>query len=243
MTGTEALPALPEDWGRALAIVAHPDDLEYGAASAIARWTGQGKWVGYLLATAGEAGIDGMDPGEAGPLRQREERAGAAHVGVATVEFLDHRDGVIEEGLALRRDLARAIRRHRPDVLVLSNFGLRWGATGPLNMADHRVVGIAALDAARDAGNRWIFPELLDEGLEPWSGVRFAAVNATNEPTHAVDVTATIDRGVASLREHHVYLAGLESAPDPDVFLREHAAVAGGRAGCAYAVDFEMVPL
>jgi LmbE family N-acetylglucosaminyl deacetylase len=238
-----ALPPLPEDWERALAVVAHPDDLEYGAASAVARWTARGKWVGYLLVTAGEAGIDGMDPREAGPLRRDEERAGAAHVGVDTVEFLDHRDGVIEEGLALRRDISRAIRAHRPEVLVLSNFGLRWGDKGPLNMADHRVVGIAALDAARDAGNRWIFPELLDEGLEPWSGVRFAAVNATNDPTHAVDVTATIDLGIASLREHRVYLAGLESAPDPDVFLREHATVAGGRAGCAYAVDFELVPL
>ena len=84
---------------RALAVVAHPDDLEYGAASAMARWTDQGKWVGYVLATSGEAGIDGMDPGEAGPLRRDEERAGAAHVGVDTVEFLDHRDGVIEGGL------------------------------------------------------------------------------------------------------------------------------------------------
>ena len=70
-----SLPPLPEDWDRALAVVAHPDDLEYGAASAIARWTGQGKWVGYVLVTAGEAGIDGMHPDEAGPLRRDEERA------------------------------------------------------------------------------------------------------------------------------------------------------------------------
>ena len=64
---------LNEDWQRALAIVAHPDDLEYGAASAIARWTDQGKTVIYSLVTSGEAGIDGMDPAEAGPLREREE--------------------------------------------------------------------------------------------------------------------------------------------------------------------------
>jgi len=148
-----SLPHLDEDWTRALAVVAHPDDLEYGAASAVAHWTDQGKWVGYVLATSGEAGIDGMDPAQAGPLRRDEERAGAARVGVDTVEFLDHRDGVVEYGLALRSDLARAIRRHRPEVLVLSNFELRWGFGG-LNMADHRVVGLAALDAARDAGNR-----------------------------------------------------------------------------------------
>jgi LmbE family N-acetylglucosaminyl deacetylase len=233
---------IDEDWERALAIVAHPDDLEYGAASAVARWTDQGKWVGYLLATSGEAGIDGMHPDEAGPLRRDEERAGAARVGVDTVEFLGHRDGVIEGGLALRRDLARAIRRHRPDVLVLSNFELRWGFGG-LNMADHRVVGLAALDAARDAGNRWVFPELLDEGLEPWSGVRFAAVNASPNSGHFADVTGTVDRGIASLREHRVYLAGLGGHTDPDEFLRGNAATTGEECGVEYAVEFEVIPL
>jgi LmbE family N-acetylglucosaminyl deacetylase len=233
---------LPEDWERALAIVAHPDDLEYGAASAVARWTDQGKWVGYLLATSGEAGIDGMDPAEAGPLRREEERAGAAHVGVDTVEFLAHQDGVIEGGLDLRRDLARAIRRHRPEVLIVSNFELRWGF-GALNMADHRVVGLAALDAARDAGNRWVFTELVDEGFHPWSGVHWVAVNASPRTTHFVDVTDTIDRGIASLREHRAYLAGLGDGTDPDEFLRGNASRAGDACGVEYAVEFELVPV
>lgn len=237
-----ALPHLPEDWERALAVVAHPDDLEYGAASAVARWTDHGKWVGYVLATSGEAGIDGMDPAEAGPRRRDEERAGASRVGVDTVEFLDHADGMIEDGLDLRRDLARAIRRHRPDVLVLLNFSLRWGQ-GPLNMRDHRIVGLAGLDAARDAGNRWVFPELRDEGLEPWSGVRFAAICGVATATHHVDVSATMDRGVASLREHRAYLDGLAEPTDPDAFLRGTAGDAGARAGVAYAVEFELVPV
>src|SRR6516164_3660921 len=102
---TPTLKLLPEDWQRGMAVVAHPDDLEYGAASAIARWTAQGKEVAYLLATAGEAGIDGMLPVEAGPLRMEEERRGARVVGVTNVEFLDHRDGVVEYGLELRRDV------------------------------------------------------------------------------------------------------------------------------------------
>jgi len=78
---------LDEDWNRAVAVAAHPDDLEYGAASAIARWTEQGKEITYLLLTRGEAGIDGMHPREAGPLREAEEVAGALQVGVTTVEF------------------------------------------------------------------------------------------------------------------------------------------------------------
>src|SRR5687768_15432100 len=105
----QALILLPEDWHTALAVVAHPDDLEYGAASAVARWTSQGKQISYLLVTRGEAGIDAMPPDEVGPLREEEERQGARRVGVDTVEFLDYRDGVIEYGLPLRRDLARAI--------------------------------------------------------------------------------------------------------------------------------------
>src|SRR6478735_5434039 len=100
---------LNEDWQRALAIVAHPDDHEYGAASAIARWTDQGKTVVYSLVTSGEAGIDGLDPAEAGPLREREEVAGAAAVGVDVVEFLGGRDGMLEYGLPMRRMLTAAI--------------------------------------------------------------------------------------------------------------------------------------
>lgn len=91
-------------------MASHPDDIEYGTASAVARWTAQGKQIAYLLATRGEAGIDGLHPDEAGPLREAEERAGARVVGVDTVEFLDHRDGVIEYGPDLRRDIVRAIR-------------------------------------------------------------------------------------------------------------------------------------
>ena len=90
--------AVPEDWQRAVAVVAHPDDLEYGAASAVARWTGQGKEITYVLVTDGEAGIDGMAPAQAGPLRQEEERRSAAVVGVHRVEFLGHSDGPSKPG-------------------------------------------------------------------------------------------------------------------------------------------------
>jgi LmbE family N-acetylglucosaminyl deacetylase len=112
-----SLEPLPEDWGSALAIVAHPDDMEYGAASAVARWTDQGKHVAYLLVTRGEAGIDSMAPEEVIPVRADEQRRSCAAVGVDTLEFLDHRDGLVTEGLDLRRDLVAAVRRHRPDVL------------------------------------------------------------------------------------------------------------------------------
>lgn len=242
MTVLPPLPPLPEDWDRALAIVAHPDDLEYGAASAIARWTAQGKQVHYLLVTRGEAGIDAMPPTEVGPLRESEERRSAALVGVFSVEFLNYPDGVVTYGLPLRRDLARAIRRHRPEVLITLPYQLTWdGYT--LNMADHRWVALATLDAARDAGNRWIFPELLAEGLEPWSGVRLVCFNASPQATHAVDVTAYLAQGIASLAEHRTYLAHLPTPIDPATFLRHHATAVGARCGCQYAVSFEVLRL
>src|SRR5580692_6692434 len=147
--------AVDEDWERAVAIVAHPDDLEYGAASAVARWTAQGKEVSYLLATRGEAGIAGQDPARVGPLRVQEEIRSAAVVGVSQVDFLDHPDGLVEYGLPLRRDLAAAFRRLRPQVVLTMSFDLTWGENGPVNHADHRAVGLAVLDACRDAANEW----------------------------------------------------------------------------------------
>ncbi len=200
---------LPEDWQRAVVIVAHPDDIEYGVAAAVARWTAQGKDVRYVLATSGEAGIAGMPPAGAGPLREAEERASAAVVGVREVEFLGYPDGRIEEGPGLRRDLAAAIRRHRPELVVLGYFGPTW-APGIVNSADHRAVGRAGLDAVSDAGNEWIFPEIAD--LAPWTA-RWAAVAVPAGATHAVDVTSVIDVAEASLAEHRRYLEVLSPEP------------------------------
>ena len=236
-----ALATLPEDWQTALAIVAHPDDLEYGAASAVARWTAQGKRIVYLMITSGEAGIDSMSPAEVGPLRAREEINSARVVGVDTVEFLDHPDGMIEYGLPLRRDLSRAIRRHRPDVLLTLSHHLQF-PTGHLNMADHRWAGLAVFDAARDAGNRWIFTELLDEGHESWNGVRFVAVFGSSVATHVVDVTGHWESGLASLREHKVYLANLPDAGGSTFeFLTSHARELGKACGCEFACAAELV--
>jgi len=235
------LEALDESWSSALAIVAHPDDLEYGSASAIARWTGQGKRIVYCLATSGEAGIDGLTPEECGPLREQEERDSAAIVGVETVEFLGYPDGVIEYGLPLRRDVARAVRRHRPDVVITGNYRDSWGP-GTLNQADHIAVGRAVLDGVRDAANRWVFRELLAEGLEPWHASTIL-VAGSPEAGHAVDVTSTFELGVDSLRAHAAYLAGLgdNAMTDPSEFLEAFARQTGSRLGVPMAVSFELL--
>jgi LmbE family N-acetylglucosaminyl deacetylase len=230
---------MPEDWATAVAVAAHPDDLEYGVASAVARWTGQGKKVTYLLATRGEAGIAEMAPSATGPLREEEERRSAAVVGVSDVEFLSHADGVVEYGIPLRRDLTAAFRRITPEVVVTLSFDLTWGEEGPVNHADHRAVGLAVLDACRDAANEWVFPE----AGPPCRTIRDAYVATSGNPTHFVDVTATIDAGIASLREHRAYLDGLGRDFDPDEFLRNLAGYVGIGAGCEYALGVRRYPM
>ena len=103
MAAMDDLLEMPTDWSTCLAIVPHPDDMEYGASAAVAAWTDAGKTVAYLLVTRGEAGIDDLDPAEAAPLRAAEQRAACDAVGVETLEFLDFPDGTLESGLPLRR--------------------------------------------------------------------------------------------------------------------------------------------
>jgi LmbE family N-acetylglucosaminyl deacetylase len=230
---------MSEDWTRAVAVVAHPDDLEYGAAAAVARWTRQGKHVSYVLVSSGEAGIAGRDPAEVGPLREDEERRSAAVVGVFDVLFLGHPDGMIEYGLPLRRDLARAFRELQPEVVITMSFDLTWGENGPVNHADHRAVGLAVLDACRDAANEWVFRDL----ELPRSAIKDAYVATAGDPSHFVDVTDSIDAGIASLREHGAYLGGLGGDFDPDEFLRNMAGYVGMAAGCEYAVGLQQYPM
>lgn len=241
---TSQLEPMPEDWQRALAVVAHPDDMEYGASGAVAEWTAAGREVAYLLVTRGEAGIAGLEPGESARVREAEQRASAAVVGVSEVTFLDRSDGVIEGDLALRRDIAAAIRTWRPELLITLNHhdtfrGVHW------NTPDHRVVGRATLDAAGDAGNEWIFREqLAADGVEPWGGVRWVAVVESPEPTHAAAISeASAERAIASLAEHRAYITALSDKP-PEEYARDLltggwdrvASRFGGRRGVPFQV-------
>jgi LmbE family N-acetylglucosaminyl deacetylase len=231
------LEAMPEDWTLGLAVVAHPDDMEYGAAAAVARWTGQGKRVAYVLVTDGEAGIATLPPAETGPARRAEQVASCRVVGVDEIEFLGLPDGLLVEGLELRAAFCAAIRRYRPEVVLSINFHDSWGGTS-WNHPDHRVVGRSLLDAVRDAANPWIFPE---RG-EAHGGVRFVAFGGSPRPTHAVDVTASFDAGVRSLECHRLYLENLAGQmASPADFLRAGAEAAGARLGVPLAVPFELM--
>ncbi len=191
---------------RILSITAHPDDVDFGAAGTIARWTDAGIEVTYCVVTDGDAGgLDEDFPRADMPaLRRAEQIAAAKCVGVHDVRYLGYPDGRVEATLDLRRDLARVIRQVRPDRVVCPsperNYA-RMGASHP----DHRAVGSAALDAVYpDARNPFAFPELRErEGLAPWK-VREVWIAGSPSPTNFVDVTATFapqDRRAARARE------------------------------------------
>jgi LmbE family N-acetylglucosaminyl deacetylase len=244
MTERPVLKPLKEDWQRALVVVAHPDDMEFGASAAVARWTSQGKDIAYCLVTSGEAGIDSMTPDECRVVREAEQRRSCEIVGVSEVEFLGFPDGVLEYGVPLRRSIAQAVRRFRPEIVITNNFHASWADGGPLNQADHIATGRATLDAVRDAGNRWVFNEQLVDGLEPWGGVTH--VWAANSPLskHGADTTEFFDVGVESLRAHQAYIDGLGwELFDPAEFLEGAARGAGTALGTTFASSFEVFNL
>lgn len=195
---------LIDDMKRALAVVAHPDDVDFGSAGTIALWTDAGVQVTYLIVTDGDAGghDDGVSREEMARIRRDEQLAAAKCAGVDDVRFLGYPDGRVEATLGLRRDIARVIRQVRPDRMLVPSPERNYERVYPSH-PDHRAVGSAALDAIYpDARNPYAFPELLrDEGLEAWT-VREAWIGGGPAPNHYSDVTDAFDRKLAALRAH-----------------------------------------
>lgn len=223
------LQPLPTDITRVLCVVAHPDDMEYGASGVVEHWTREGVQVAYLLLTSGDAGMQ-RPPEEAGPIRAEEQRRACESVGVQDLTILHHPDGQLVYGLDLRLDIAREIRRFKPDAVLTSAFAIEapWG----LDQADHRAVALAALDAVRDADNTWVFRELAElEGLPKWHTKRILVMGGT-PPTHYVPIDARAKAAaVASLSCHASYLADLPWHPSPADLLDGVFASQGQAAG------------
>lgn len=192
------------DVRRILAVMAHPDDVDFGAAGTVAGWTDRGIEVVYLMVTDGDAGgfDDGITRAEMAALRRDEQRAAAKCVGVSDVRFLGYPDGRVEATLGLRRDIARVIRQVRPDRVLMPSPERDYQRIYPSH-PDHRAVGAAALDAVYpDARNPYAFPELLsEEGLEAWTA-REVWISGGPNADHHVDITDRFDRKVSALRAH-----------------------------------------
>jgi LmbE family N-acetylglucosaminyl deacetylase len=223
-------PAEPAtDVERVLVVVAHPDDIDFGSAGTVAGWTDAGTEVAYCLVTYGDAGGFDDTPRDQMPaLREAEQRAAAKAVGVSDLTFLGYPDGRVYVTHELRRDIARQIRRVRPQRVVCPSPQRNWVRIGPSH-PDHLAVGEATLCAVYpDARNPFAHPELLaDEGLAAWT-VSEVWLNGGPQPNHYVDITATFDRKLAALRAHTSQTAHLD---DLEGMLRRWLAMNAAAAG------------
>ena len=188
---------------RALCVLAHPDDVDFGSGGTVAKMTAAGTEVTYCIVTDGDAGGFDETPREQMPaLRRAEQQAAAAEVGVSDVRFLGYPDGRLELTLDLRRDISRVIRQVRPQ-RILTSSPERWWERVAASHPDHMTVGEATLRAVYpDARNPFAFPELLEEeGLEAWT-VSEVWLGASPRADHAVDVTETAAQKFAALKCH-----------------------------------------
>lgn len=217
------------DVRRVLAVFAHPDDVDFGSSGTVAGWVAQGIEVSYLLITRGDAGGFDDTPRDRVPaIREAEQRAAAGAVGVTQVDFLNgYSDGTLQPTLALRRDITAAIRRRRPDRVLTNSPLRRWERMAGPSHPDHLAVGEATTCAIYpDARNAFAFPELLEEGLEPWV-VREVWYAAGPDPDHAVDITERFPQKVAALKAHASQTAHM----DLEAWLRERCTTVAEAAG------------
>ncbi|MGZ8513280.1 MAG: PIG-L deacetylase family protein [Candidatus Limnocylindria bacterium] len=227
---------------RVLVVAAHPDDIEFGAAATVARWTGEGSAVRYLVVTRGEKGSDDphADTAEIAQVREREQRAAAAEIGVEGVDFLDEPDGQVQATLALRERITYAVRSFRPEAVMTHDPTVLFVNNEWVNHPDHRAVGEATVDAvfptARDPLN---FREHLDAGVGPWK-VAELYLWSTNEANQIVDISATLERKIAALGHH---ASQFRSFDEIARWVRRRSEELGERAGYGAAEGFRRVTL
>jgi LmbE family N-acetylglucosaminyl deacetylase len=219
----------------AMVLFAHPDDAEFMCGGAVARWVREGCDVHYVVITDGSAGSNepGVTREELRPIREREQRAAAEILGVRSITFLGEVDGMLEVTLETRRKVTREVRRLRPDVIVAPDPSRLWHGNGYINHADHKAAGMLALSAVMpDAPTRLMFPELQEEGIEPFEVPNLWL--SSGEPDTYVDITDTIEIKLKALAEHVSQLG-----PDVEGRVRERAQQTGREAGYAFAEAFK----
>lgn len=231
---------MPDEQQRALVVFAHPDDVDFGAAGTIARWVDEGWDVRYVVVTSGQHGTQDprADTTAFGALREEEQRAAAAAVGVDSVTFLGYMDSELMPSLELRRDIAREFRRHQPHRLMTMD-PQSLPTDEFINHPDHRLVGQTTLDTVVTGGTTGgIFPELmLEEGLDPWQGCAEVWVMGPGGGPTVVDISKTWDRKMAALRAHVSQIGDW----DFESFLAPRFAAAGKPHGYEYAESFRVI--
>jgi LmbE family N-acetylglucosaminyl deacetylase len=229
---------------KAMSIHAHPDDQEFTVAGTLAKWAAAGCEVISVVITSGDSGSN--DPAhdasfkpELARLREGEQNAANDLIGVKQTIYLHYPDGELEPTLALRKELTRLIRTHKPDVVVTGDPQAVFYGNGYINHPDHRAAAQAATYAVfPSAGSRLLFAELLKEGFEPHN-VKRLYLHGPEKPDTWVDITGTIDTKLAALKKHASQLGDW----DPEKMIREWAAEEGKEKGMAYAEAYKVMIL
>jgi LmbE family N-acetylglucosaminyl deacetylase len=219
-----------------LVLFAHPDDADFMCGGTVAKWAREGVDVHYVSITDGSAGSNepGVTREQMRPIREREQRAAAEVLGVTSVTFLGELDGHLEVSLDTRRKVCREVRRLRPDVIVAPDPQRLWSGTGYINHSDHKAAGALALSAVMpDSPTRLMFPELLEEGFEPFEvpGLWLS----TMEPDTFVDISETIDVKMEALKRHES-----QGTDESEPWVRLRAQEMGAAGGVAYAEGFKV---
>ena len=219
-----------------MVIAAHPDDPEFGAGGAIAKWLAEGREVRYVLCTSGDKGSwdPAVTPAEMAQLREREQIAAAEEMGVAECIFLRHVDGELEPTVAFRREIALLLRQYRPDSVVTHDPWLHYQIH-----PDHRAVGTTVMDAIAAARDIWYFPEQLINGVKPHRVKELYFMRA-QEPNFWVDISTTFKRKLAALRQHD---SQTRRIGDLEARMRRVAEAAGRSAGVPLAEAFHRLEL
>ncbi|MBA4395205.1 MAG: PIG-L family deacetylase [Desulfobacca sp.] len=224
-----------------MAVAAHPDDLEFSCAGTLALWTKKMTKVVYLICTSGEAGFDQPNLGreERMGIREEEQRAAAAVLGVQEVVFLREPDGLLQPTLELRRKIVREIRRIQPDVVMCWDPSVLWINNSMVNHPDHRAAAQATVDAVfPSSGLLYLHEDLNNEGLVPWQPDHLFVFSFIGDET-VLDITETIDLKIAALKKHQSQIQGW----DPEPFIRDLADREGRPRGIQYAESFKIIQL
>jgi LmbE family N-acetylglucosaminyl deacetylase len=221
----------------AMVITAHPDDAEFTMAGTVARWVQAGCRVTYVVCTDGNAGSHepGMTRERLAQTRRAEQRAACAILGVSEVVFLGYDDGTLQPTIELRRDLVRAIRAYKPEVILCSDPTVLFYGADYINHPDHRAAAQAAIDAAAPA---CAMPLLWPEAGPPHR-VRQLYIHGNPQPNQWVDISATIGQKIAALRQHASQMGDW----DPTEMIQAWSASTGSEKGLAYAESYLVVTL
>lgn len=225
-----------------LVVSAHPDDSDFGASGTISSWIAKGIKVSYCICTNGDQGGEesGIPVEEMPAVRQREQRAAGAAIGVTDISFLNYRDGSLEPTLGLRKDIVRAIRIAQPDRMVIQSPERNWDRIGASH-PDHLAAGESAIQAVYpDARNPFAFPDLIDAGIMPWR-VKEVWITAHHTPDHFVDITDFFHLKMAALHSHVSQVAHNSELENMVRSWGERNAAAGGLPDGRIAEAFKIV--